>query len=156
MPARQMTDTPLAPELEAIATAAADRLRAEAEANTTSHDELQRQVAQAASAAIGGAPRARSPTPSTSARRALAASSALMRSNGSRAPPGAGAKPTQSTSRRSSAPDGSDLTHREIANAAEVAHGTVRAILTRTEDASRQPLPVQEPVSLNGGEPNHT
>jgi hypothetical protein len=31
VPARQMTDTPLAPELEAIATAAADRLRAEAE-----------------------------------------------------------------------------------------------------------------------------
>ena len=45
------------------------------------------------------------------------------------------------------------LTHREIANAAEVAHGTVRAILTRTEDASGQPLPVQETVSLNGAEP---
>lgn len=57
MPARQMTDTPLAPELEAIADAAADRLRAEADPHTNNQAELQRQLAEAASAAIGaGAP----------------------------------------------------------------------------------------------------
>jgi hypothetical protein len=31
------------------------------------------------------------------------------------------------------------LTHREIATAAEVAHGTVRAILARTDASTRQP-----------------
>jgi hypothetical protein len=46
MPARQMTDTPLSPELEAIATAAADRRRAEADPHTNNHDELQRRSAQ--------------------------------------------------------------------------------------------------------------
>ena len=51
MPARQTTETPLAPELEAIATAAADRVRAQADASANNGD-LQRRVAEAASAAI--------------------------------------------------------------------------------------------------------
>jgi hypothetical protein len=51
MPARQTTETPLAPELEAIATAAADRVRSQADA-TADDGEPQRRVAEAASAAI--------------------------------------------------------------------------------------------------------
>jgi hypothetical protein len=109
MPARQMTDTPLAPELETIATAAADRLRAEAEANTNNHDELQRQVAEAASAAIGAGAAIGAIADAERVGKARARGElGLMRSNGSRVPLVAGAKPTQSTSRRSSAPAGSD------------------------------------------------
>ena len=51
MPARQSTETPLAPELEAIATAAADRVRAQADAGADV-GELQHRVADAGSAAI--------------------------------------------------------------------------------------------------------
>jgi hypothetical protein len=52
MPARQMTEPRLAPELEAIAAATADRLRAQTDGNTQGEQELQRSVAQAARAAI--------------------------------------------------------------------------------------------------------
>jgi hypothetical protein len=109
MPARQMTDTPLSPELDAIATAAADRLRAAADANTTSHDELRRRVAEAASAAIGAGAALGAIADAERVGQARARGElGLMPSNGSRVPLVAGAKPTQSTSRRSSAPRGSD------------------------------------------------
>ena len=109
VPARQMTDTPLAPELEAIATAAADRLRAEADPDTNNHAELQRRVAQAASAAIGAGAAIGAIADAERVGKARARGElGLMRSNGSRVPLVAGAKPTQSTSRRSSAPAGSD------------------------------------------------
>jgi hypothetical protein len=52
MPSRHTTEDPLAPELEAIATAAADRRRAQADSNGHDDGELQRRVADAASAAI--------------------------------------------------------------------------------------------------------
>ena len=47
------------------------------------------------------------------------------------------------------------LPHREIANAAEVAHGTVRAILTRTDAVASEPLAAPDTVSANVGEPEH-
>jgi hypothetical protein len=47
------------------------------------------------------------------------------------------------------------LTHREIATAAEVAHGTVRAILARTDASTSPPPPAPERVAANGGEPDH-
>lgn len=115
MPARQTTETPLAPELEAIATAAADRVRAQADASADD-GELQRRVAEAASAAIA-----------------------------------ADAEYEQEILRG----DRLGLTHREIATAAEVAHGTVRAILARTDASTSQPSPAPERVSANGGEPDH-
>jgi DNA-binding NarL/FixJ family response regulator len=157
MPARQMTDTPLSPELEAIATAAADRLRAEADANTTSHDELQRRVAEAASVAICvGA--------------ALGAIADAERVGQARARDELGPDALKRIARAARRRREADteyaqeilragrigLTHREIANAAEVAHGTVRAILTRTDAVESEPLPAQDTVSANGGEPEHT
>jgi hypothetical protein len=157
MPARQMTDTPLSPELEAIAIAAADRLRAEADTNTTNHDELQRRVAEVASAAIGagaalGAIADAERVGQARARGELGPDALKRIARASRRRAEADAEYEQEILRAGRI----GLTHREIANAAEVAHGTVRAILTRTEDDSRQPLPVQEAVSPNGGEPNHT
>jgi hypothetical protein len=157
MPTRQMTDTPLAPELEAIATAAADRLRAEADPDTNNHAELQRRVAQAASAAIGtgaalGAIADAERAGQTRARGELGPDALKRIARASRRRREADAEYEQEILRAGRI----GLTHREIANAAEVAHGTVRAILTRTEDASGQPPPVQETASPNGGEPNHT
>ena len=102
MPARQTTETPLAPELEAIAAAAADRVRAQADA-TADDGELQRRIAEAGSAAIAaGAPLG-----------AIAAAAKVGQArargeNASREPPAAGAKPTPNTNRRSSAAAGSD------------------------------------------------
>jgi hypothetical protein len=157
MPARQMTDTPLTPELEAIAAAAADRLRAEADANTNNHDELQRRVAEAASGAIGAG--------AELGAIADAERVGQTRARGELGPDALKRIARASHRRREADTDYEQeilragrigLIHREIANAAEVAHGTVRAILTRTEDASGQPLPIQETVSPNDGEPNHT
>jgi DNA-binding NarL/FixJ family response regulator len=156
MPARQTTDTPLAPVLEAIAIAAADRLRAEADANINDHDEPQRRVAEAASAAIG-------------AGAALGAIADAERAGQARARdelgPDALKRITRAARRRREADTEYEqeilrggrlgLTHREIASAAEVAHGTVRAILTRTDAASDQPPPVHDTVSPTGGEPEH-
>jgi hypothetical protein len=48
MPLRHTTEDPLAPELEAIATAAADRLRAQADSNGRDDGGLQLRVADAA------------------------------------------------------------------------------------------------------------
>ena len=137
MPARQSTDTPLAPELEAIATAAADRVRAHADASADD-SELQRRVAEAASAAIA-------------AGAALGAIAAAEQAGHARARdelgPDALKRITRATRRRREADteyeqeilrgDRLGLTHREIAAAAEVAHGTVRAILARTADRIR-------------------
>ena len=108
MPARQTTETPLAPELEAIATAAADRVRAQADA-TADDRELQRRVAEAASAAIAagaalGAIAAAEQVGQARARGELGPD-ALKRIGRAAA---AGAKPTPNTSRRSSAATGSD------------------------------------------------
>jgi DNA-binding NarL/FixJ family response regulator len=156
MPARQMTDTPLAPELEAIATAAAHRLRAEADPHTNNHDELQRRVAEAAGAAIG-------------AGAALGAIADAERAGQARARdelgPDALKRIARAARRRREADTEYEqeiyragrigLTHREIANAAEVAHGTVRAILARTETDPSQAPSSPEPVSPTGEEPNH-
>jgi DNA-binding NarL/FixJ family response regulator len=156
MPARQMTDTPLSPELDAIATAAADRLRAAADANTTSHDELQRRVAQAASAAIGtgaalGAIADAERAGQTRARGELGPDALKRIARASRRRREADAEYEQEILRAGRI----GLTHREIANAAEVAHGTVRAILTRTDSVGSEPLPARDTVSANGGEPEH-
>jgi len=47
------------------------------------------------------------------------------------------------------------LTHREIAAAADIAHGTVRAILDRTQTGSGHVLPTPEQASVNGDAPDH-
>jgi hypothetical protein len=110
MPARQMTDTPLSPELEAIATAAGDRLRAESDPHTNNHDELQRRVAEAASAAISagaalGAIADAERAGQTRARGELGPDALKRIARASRRRREADA---ESTTRRSSAPRGSD------------------------------------------------
>jgi DNA-binding NarL/FixJ family response regulator len=155
MPARQTAETPLAPELEAIATAAADRVRAQADASADD-GKLQRRVAEAASAAIAAG----------SALGAIAAAEQVgqARARGELGPDAL--KRIGRASRRRREADGEyeqeilrgdrlGLTHREIAAAAEVAHGTVRAILARTDASVSQPPSAPETVSANGGEPDH-
>ena len=142
------------PSWRSIATAAADRLRAAADTNSNNHDELQRRVAEAASAAIGAA----------AALGAIAERVGQARARDELGPDALKRIARAARRRREADADYEQeilragrigLTHREIANAAEVAHGTVRAILTRTEDASGQPLPAPDTVSANGGEPEH-
>jgi DNA-binding NarL/FixJ family response regulator len=155
MPARETTETPLAPELEAIAAAAADRVRAQADA-TADDGELQRRVAEAASAAIAagaalGAIAAAEQIGQARARGELGPDALIRIARASRRRSEADAEYEQEILRG----DRLGLTHREIAAAAEVAHGTVRAILARTEASASQPPPAPEPVSANGGEPDH-
>jgi hypothetical protein len=99
MPARQTTDTPLAPELEAIATTAADHLGGEADTNTDNRERLRRAVAEAASAAIAGRRRTQRDRRCRThrAKHAPATSWVPTRSNESRAPRDADAKPTANT-----------------------------------------------------------
>ena len=155
MPARQSTETPLAPELEAIATAAADRVRAQADASADD-GELQRRVAEAASAAIAaggtlGAIAAAEQVGQTRARGELGPDVLKRIARASRRRREADAEYEQEILRG----DRLGLTHREIAVAAEVAHGTVGAILARIATASGQALPAPEAVSANGDEPDH-
>jgi DNA-binding NarL/FixJ family response regulator len=155
MPAHQTTETPLAPELEAIAAAAADRVRAQADA-TADDGELQRRVAEAASAAIAagaalGAIAAAERVGQAPARGELGPDALKRIARACRRRREADAEYEQEILRG----DRLGLAHREIATAAEVAHGTVRAILARTETASGQALPAPERGSANGGEPDH-
>jgi hypothetical protein len=155
MPAHQTTETPLAPELEAIAAAAADRVRAQADA-TADDGELQRGVAEAASAAIAagaalGAIAAAEQIGQTRARGELGPDALKRVARASRRRREADAEYEQEILRG----DRLGLAHREIATAAEVAHGTVRAILARTEASASQPPPAPERGSANGGEPDH-
>ena len=154
MPARQMTDTPLAPELEEIA---AERLRAEADPQSNNQAELQRRVGEAASAAIGAGAAlgaiADAERVGQARARAELGSDALKRiARASRRRREADAEYEQEILRAGRI----GLTHREIANAAEVAHGTVRAILARTETDLGQAPSTPQSLSPNGGEPSHT
>jgi hypothetical protein len=155
MPAHQSTGTPLAPELEAIATASADRVRAQADA-TADDSELQRRVADAASATIAagaglGADAAAEQIGHARAREELGPDVLKRITRASRRRREADAAYEHEIHRG----DRIGLTHREIATAAEVAHGTVRAILARTQTGSEQALPAPEHASTNGGQPDH-
>jgi DNA-binding NarL/FixJ family response regulator len=155
MPARQTTETPLAPELEAIAAAAADRVRGQADASADD-GELQRRVAEAASAAIAagaalGAIAAAEQVGQARARGELGPDALKRIARASRRRREADAEYEQEILRG----DRLGLSHREIAAAAEVAHGTVRAILARTDTSASQLPRAPEPVSANGSEPDH-
>jgi DNA-binding NarL/FixJ family response regulator len=155
MPARQTTETPLAPALEAIATAAANRVRAQAEASGDD-GELQRRVAEAASAAIA----------SGAALGAIASAEQVghARARGELGP-GALKRIARASRRRREADAEYEqeivrgarlgLTHREIATAAEIAHGTVRVILARSDASTSEPAHAPEPMSANGREADH-
>lgn len=123
MPAHHTTEKPLAPELETIAAAAADQLRAHADANTADHDELKRRVADAASAAIADAER----SGQQRARDELGADALRRVARATRRRRDAEIEYDQEVLRA----DRLGPAHREIAAAAAVAHATVRTIVTR-------------------------
>ena len=122
----------LSPELEAIAAAAHDRLRAEAGQDVSASEEAARRVAEAASAAIaaGAALSAIADAERDGEQRARRALSADVLRQVARA-----AKRKQDADTEYEQAIGCasrlGLSHREIAAAAQVSHGTVRAILTR-------------------------
>ena len=132
MTSTQAGDGVLSPELEAIAGAAHDRLRAEAGEDLAAAGEAQRHVAEAASAAIA-------------AGAALSAIAEAERTGELRARSALGAEVLKQVARAAKRKRDADseyeqtikragrlgLSHREIAGAGEVSHGTVRAILTR-------------------------
>lgn len=111
MPVGQKTDGALAPELEAIATAAAERLGAQTDGDTQREAELRHSVGEAASAELGTDVLRRV---ERAARRKHEADSEYDE---------------QAVVRAARL----GLTHRDVAAAARVAHGTVRAILARNE-----------------------
>ncbi len=141
MSSTQTGDGVLSPELEAIATAAADRLRADAGDDLTAAGEAQRHVAEAASAAIASGA-------------ALSAIAEAERTGEVRARSALGAEVLKQVARAAKRKRDADreyeqaikragrvgLSHREIAGSGEVSHGTVRAILSRATP------------SVNGGE----
>ena len=132
MTSSQAGDDVLSPELEAIAAAAHDRLRADAGEDPGAAREAQRRVAEAASAAIA-------------AGAALSAIAEAERTGELRARTALGAEVLRQVARAAKRKREADseydqtirraarlgLSHREIAGAGEVSHGTVRAILAR-------------------------
>jgi DNA-directed RNA polymerase specialized sigma24 family protein len=140
MTSSQTADTTLSPELEAIAAAAHDRLRAEADGDAHTTSEAQRRVADAASRAI-------------TAGAALGAIADAERTGELRARHTLGADVLRQVGRAAKRKREVDddyeqavrragrlgLSHREIAAAATVSHGTVRAILSRANTNSAGP-----------------
>ena len=128
----QSNDAPLAPELEAIATAAADVLRAQADEAATDTTEMQARVREAASAAI-------------TAGAELDAIADAQRIGRDRARQQLGKDVLRAVARAAKNKREADtayeqaiqragrlgLSHREIAAEAQVSHGTIRAILAR-------------------------
>ena len=148
-------DGVLSPELEAIAAAASDRLRAQAVEDVQVAGDAQGRVAQAASAAIA-------------AGAALSAIADAERTGELRARDALGAEALREVARAAKRKHDADgayeqaikrsgrlgLSHREIAAAAEVSHGTVRAILVRavaSEDRAELPLPAVDTGGVEGG-----
>lgn len=145
MSAIQTADETLAPELEAIAAAAAERVHAEARDDRAAAEQAQARVAQAASAAIAagaGLGPAAEAEQAGQARSRQALGQDLLR------------RIKKVTQRRGEAErDYNDairlagrigIPHREIAGAAGISHSTVKAVLTRSDeqrgrDSAREP-----------------
>ena len=135
----QTTEKHLAPELEAIATAAANQVRAQLDGDHHARDELRQRVADAASAAIAvgtgltaiadaeraGQQRARDDLAPDLLRSVRSAAERKRQAE---------AEYDQEILRAGRL----GLSHREIANAATVTHGTIRAILTRADASEPQ------------------
>jgi hypothetical protein len=134
---RQKVDHELVPELEAIATAAAERLRAQTDGDPQREAQLQRSVAETASVAIG-------------AGLSLGTIADAERIGQSRVREELGRDVLRAVERAAGRKREADhayeravvragrlgLAHRDVASAAQVAHGTVRAILARTQTPS--------------------
>jgi DNA-binding NarL/FixJ family response regulator len=147
MSAHTSTQDVLAPELEAIAAAAANRLHSEV--TRTDHDEqqLHRAVGQAASAAIAaGLPLAAiaeaERTGQQRARDELRPDVLRQIARAARRKRETELEYEQAVIRAARL----GLGHRELAGAAQVSHGTIRAIIARTDTAPEQPArSVDEP-----------
>jgi len=133
----------LPPELEAIAQAACDRLQAQAGQDLSGEQEAQQRVAASASAAIAagaalGAIAEAERTGELRAREALRSDVLRQLTRAAKRKREADSEYEQAVHRAGRL----GLSHRDIAQAAEVSHGTVRAILARTDAA------------VNGSAPN--
>jgi DNA-binding NarL/FixJ family response regulator len=122
----------LSPELEAIAATAHDRLHAQAGEDLSAIEQAGRRVAEAASAAIAAGARLSAIADAERegelrARRALSGDVLRQVTRAARRKREADIECEQAITRAGRL----GLSHREIAAAAEVSHGTVRAILTR-------------------------
>ena len=134
---RQKVDQELVPELEAIAAAAADRLRAQTDGDPQREAQLQRSVAERAGVAIG-------------AGLSLGTIADAERIGQSRVREELGRDVLRAVERAAGRKREADhayeravvragrlgVAHRDVAAAAQVAHGTVRAILARTQTPS--------------------
>lgn len=145
----EKTDVGLAPRLEAIATAAAERLQAHTDGDQQREAQLQQQVREAATRAI-------------SAGTSLSAIADAEQIGHARAREELGRDVLRSVERaaqrKRDAEQGFEqaalraarlgLAHREVAAAAQVAHGTIRAMLARTQIASGNGTsrPMGEPI----------
>ena len=140
-------DGALSPELEAIAAAAHDRLHAQAGQGVSAERDAQQLVAEAASAAItaGAALGAIAEAERTGELRArMALGSDLLKhvARTAKRKREADSEYEQAVSRAGRL----GLSHREIAAAAQVSHGTVRAILARATPSANGDQP-QTPVA---------
>ena len=138
MPTRLLTEESLVPELEAIAVAAAKELCRLVDENHEGEQGLGSSLCRAASAAIAaGMP--------------LAAIAHAERVGQTRARHELGSDVLRRVERAARL----GLPHREIAAAAHVAHGTVRAIVARRDNGSDNQPDAEAPPDTNCPEPAH-
>jgi len=126
----------LPPELEAIAAAAHDRLKAQASEDPSGIDQAARRVAEAAGAAIAAGARLNAIADAERdgeqrARQELCADVLRQVTRAAKRKHDADTEYERAVGRAGRL----GLSHREIATAASVSHGTVRAILTRSTTA---------------------
>ena len=153
MPDHQITEPTLAPELEAIATAAADRLRVQVDDDQSTIEELQQRVGEAARVAIGaglslGAIADAEQVGQARARRDLATDVLRRLERAARRKREAEREYDQAVIRAVRL----GLPQRDVAAAADVAHGTIRAIVARAEAAAREPALPTDTDATNGAE----
>ena len=146
-------DGALSPELEAIATAAHDRLNAQAGEDLSAIDQAGRRVADAASAAIAAGARLTAIADAEHAgelraRQELRGDVLRQVTRTAKRKREADREYEQAIGRAG----GLGLSHREIATAAEISHGTIRAILTRgtTITTNRRLVEEEAPPSEPG------
>jgi DNA-binding NarL/FixJ family response regulator len=149
MTAHTSTNEIPTPELEAIAAAAANRLRDESTGTGQDDPEPHGAVAQAASAAIAaGLPLSAiaeaERTGQQRARQELRPDILRQIARAARRKRETEVEYEQAVIRATRL----GLTHREVAAAAEVAHGTIRAILDRTHRPDDQQQPTATPVPI--------
>ena len=141
-------DGALSPELEAIAAAAHDRLKAQAGQDLSAIEEAGRRVAEAASAAIAAGARLSAIADAERdgeqrARQELSADVLRQVTRAAKRKHDADSEYAQAIGRAGRL----GLSHREIATAAQVSHGTIRAILARATPSANngradEPQPV--------------